>query len=97
MATNDLVLVEVYCTHHDIDTAFINSLHDFGIIEITMKDNNRYLPFDQLKSVEQMVNLHYDLGINIEGLDAISHLLKQIHDLKQRLAETQNKLKLFEE
>ena len=96
METNDLVLVEVYCTHHAIDATFINALHDYGIIEITIKDNNRYLPFDQLKSVEQMMNLHYDLGINMEGLDAISHLLKQIQDLKQQLSVTQNRLKLFE-
>jgi hypothetical protein len=40
--------------------------------------------------------MYYDLDINMEGIDAISHLLKRINHLQQELISTQNKLRLFE-
>jgi len=41
-----------------------------------------------------MMRFHYDLNINIEGIDAITHLLQQIEDLQQELIATKNKLRL---
>ena len=40
--------------------------------------------------------MHYDLKINLEGIDAIYHLLNKIETLQQNLTATQNKLRLFE-
>jgi hypothetical protein len=42
------------------------------------------------------MRLHYDLGINMEGIDVISNLVKQIGELQQELASIKNKLTLFD-
>jgi hypothetical protein len=43
-----------------------------------------------------MIHFHYELNINIEGIDAISNLLKQVNALQQELIATKNRLRLFE-
>lgn len=97
METNNLVLIEQFCACHNIEFSFINSLQEFGLIEIVIVDESKYLPFEHLPKVEKMVRLHYDLNINMEGIDAISGLLKRINDLQHKLISAQNKLRLYEE
>jgi hypothetical protein len=96
METKDLILIEQFCTHHDIEFSFINSLHDFGLIEVIELNDAKYLVNEQLKDVEKMMRFHYELDINMEGIDAISNLLKQIERLQRELITTQNKLRLFD-
>ncbi len=96
METKDLILIEQFCTHHDIEFSFINSLHEFGLIEVVELNDVKYLANEQLRDVEKMIRLHYELDINMEGIDAISNLLKQIDNLQKELITTQNKLRLFD-
>ncbi len=96
METRDLILIENFCTKQEIDFSFINLLQEFGLIEIIIHEDNKYLPQEQLKEVEKMMRLHYDLDINMEGIDVITHLLKRIQHLQDELRLTQNKLKLYE-
>ncbi len=96
METRDLILIEQFCMHHNIEFSFINSLHEFGLIEVIELNDAKYLANEQLKDVEKMMRLHYELDINMEGIDAITNLLKQIDDLQRELIATQNKLRLFE-
>ena len=97
METNNLILIEQFCEHHNIEFSFIDSLHQFGLIEVIIENNNRYLQHEQLKDVEKMMRFHYELDINMEGIDAISNLLKRINNLQGELVTIQNKLRLYEE
>lgn len=96
METRDLILIEHFCANHEIELSFIDSLQTFGLIEVIIQDDNKYLHQEQLKDVEKMMRMHYDLDINLEGIDVISHLLKRIDSLQHELRVTQNRLKLFE-
>lgn len=96
METRDLILIEHFCSNHDIEFSFIDSLHQFGLIEVIVHEDNKYLHQEQLKEVEKMIRMHYELDINMEGIDVISHLLKRIHHLQDELRITQNKLRLYE-
>lgn len=96
METKNLILIEQFCTHHEIEFSFINSLHEFGLIEVVELNDAKYLANEQLRDVEKMMRLHYELDINMEGIDAISNLLKQIDNLQRELIATQNKLRLFD-
>ena len=40
--------------------------------------------------------MYYDLSINIEGIDAIQHLLERIKQLQKEVDILKNKLKLYE-
>ena len=96
METRDLILIEHFCANHDIEFSFIDSLHQFGLIEVIIHDDQKYLHQEQLKEVEKMMRMHYELDINMEGIDVISHLLKRMNSLQKELIETQNKLRLYE-
>ncbi len=96
METRDLILIEHFCANHEIEFSFIDSLHQFGLIEVIIHEDNKYIHQEQLKDVEKMMRMHYELDINMEGIDVISHLLKRMNSLQKELIETHNKLKLYE-
>jgi hypothetical protein len=58
-------------------------LHQFGLIEVIIHDDQKYLHQEQLKEVEKMMRMHYELDINMEGIDVISHLLKRMNSLQK--------------
>jgi ABC-type Fe3+-citrate transport system substrate-binding protein len=96
METRDLILIEHFCANHELEFSFIDSLHQFGLIEVIIHDDQKYLHQEQLKEVEKMMRMHYELDINMEGIDVISHLLKRVNSLQDELRITQNKLRLYE-
>lgn len=96
MEINNLVLVEQLCSNCDVEFSFINSLNDLGLIEIIVLENKEYISNEQLKDVERAIRFHYELNINIEGIDVISNLLTQINDLQQELRIAKNKLTLYD-
>lgn len=95
MENNNLVPTAQFCEFHQIEFSFINSLSDYGLIELISIEEKQYLSFDQLKDLEKMIHLHYDLDINIEGIEAISHLLTRVDDLHQELTNLKNKLAFY--
>lgn len=96
METSNLILIEQFCSNCDVEFSFITSLNDHGIIEIIVLEDKHYISPEQLKNIERAIRFHDELNINMEGIDAIFNLLKQIDDLQQELTSTKNKLKLLD-
>jgi hypothetical protein len=96
METENLVLVEHICLHYKIEFSFIDSLEAYGLINVVIIENSKYLSNEEIREIEKLMRLHYDLGINMEGIDVISNLVKQIGELQQELASIKNKLTLFD-
>ncbi len=96
MENDDLLPVELLCTHYNIEVSFITSLTEFGLLEITTVEETRYLYKTQIKDLEKLIRLHYELDINMEGIDAISHLLRRVDNLHEELTALKNRLRLYE-
>jgi chaperone modulatory protein CbpM len=96
MPLGELIPVKEFCIHHNIELSFIRSLKDYGLIEIIDMEENIFLPADQLSHLEKLVRLHYEMDINIEGIETISYLLERIKDLQQEITMLSNRLKLYE-
>lgn len=96
METENLISVELICTNHNIEYSFIHSLNEYGLIEITTVETTQYIYKEQMKDLEKMIRLHYELDINMEGIDAISHLLQRVDNLHEELTSLKNRLKLYE-
>jgi hypothetical protein len=95
METTNLILVDHFCSNCDVDFSFIKSLNDVGLIDIIVEDDKKYISNEQLKTIERAIHFHYELNINMEGIDAIHNLLDQITDLQEDLRVIKNKLNLF--
>ena len=52
--------------------------------------------FSQLPDVERYSRMYYDLSINIEGIDAIHHLLERMEEMQQEIYSLHNKLRLLD-
>lgn len=97
MQTEGMIILNTFCKHQNIDLTVINALHDSGLIKITISENTLYLPENQLPDLEKMLRLYYDMDINLEGIETITHLLSNIHELQQQIRLLKNKLSIYEQ
>jgi hypothetical protein len=96
MQTEEMIIVNEFCIHHNIDISFINALHESGLIAITHTAEKLYLPQSQLPHLEKMVRLYYEMDINLEGIETITYLLHRINEMQQQIQMLKNKLSLHE-
>src|SRR3954454_21953172 len=96
MQNDDLILAQEFCTHHSIEVSFISSLSQYGLLEITDVQENLYIPTSELQKLEQMMRMHYDMQINIEGIDAITHLLDRVKKMQDEIVQLKSKLSIYE-
>lgn len=86
------ISVEQCCTYYSIEVTFIQSLNDHGLIELTRQDEHYFIGFEQLANLEKYMHMHYDLDINMEGLETIAHLLGKVHALQTEMRTLRNEL-----
>lgn len=91
----DFIIIDEYCYKSRIEPSFIISLEEGGLIEIQVIQGEKYLPVSQLQDLERYIHLHYDLSINIEGIDAIRHILNRMTDLQGEVSRLRNQLKTY--
>lgn len=48
------------------------------------------IDFEQLADIEKYIHLYYDLDINMEGLEAIMHLLNRVQHLQHQIKRLKN-------
>ncbi|MDH6307204.1 chaperone modulatory protein CbpM [Dysgonomonas sp. PFB1-18] len=92
----ELIIIREYCIQSRIEPDFIVQLENEGLIEVTIVNNERYLHISQLSDVEQYARWHYDLSINVEGIDVIRNLLGRIHDMRAEITQLKAQLRLID-
>jgi uncharacterized Fe-S cluster-containing MiaB family protein len=85
-----------FCTYHNIEISFLNSLQEAGLIEITIIEETEYIPENQLNELEKIIRLYYELDINLEGIETVMHLLQRINDMQDEITLLKNRLRLYE-
>jgi hypothetical protein len=96
MNKGNMIPANDFCTFHNIEISFLNSLQEAGLIEITTIDETEYIFENQLNDLEKIVRLHYDLDINLEGIETVIHLLQRINDMQDEITLLKNRLSLYE-
>lgn len=91
------IRITEFCKWYKIERTFIRSLHEHGLVEIVEIDQEEVLTPEQIADVEKMIRLHYDLKINIEGIDAVYNLLNQVSDLQGEVRSLRSRLKKYED
>ena len=96
MQNEGLIPAKEFCSSHNLEVSFIYTLQQYGLLEITTIEETTYLAANELPQAERIARLHSELGINIEGIDAIKHLLTKVEDMQDEIAMLKNRLSLYE-
>ncbi|HSB92403.1 MAG TPA: chaperone modulator CbpM [Flavitalea sp.] len=86
----------VFCTVHNIELSFLYELNEYGLIEIQKDESTTWIPEQDVTSLEKYMRLHFDMDINVEGLHAIAHLLRQLEQMKDEILMLKRKLAVYE-
>jgi hypothetical protein len=96
MQKEDVVPASEFCIHHNIEISFIHSLKEYGLIETIVEQESIFLPVSELARLEKMVRLHFELDINLEGIETITHLLERMEGMQRQILQLNNLLRVYE-
>ncbi|WP_114751018.1 chaperone modulator CbpM [Pleomorphovibrio marinus] len=85
----ELIALDFFCRHCRVEISFVKRLSEFGLVELVEEEDNFFIPSYEIGHLERLSRLHYDIGINTEGLEAIQHLLDKIEQLQTRLKKAE--------
>lgn len=95
MQTEGLIAVSEFCTSHQLEISFIQSLNEYGLIETTTVEQSTFIYDRELPKLEQIARLR-NLDINLEGIEAITHLLQRMEAMHEEIIRLKNKLDLHQ-
>ncbi|MBN9299694.1 MAG: chaperone modulator CbpM [Filimonas sp.] len=87
-----LITTETCCIQYNIEPSFIDALEEFELIHITVQEQQKYIHPDELHDLEKYIHLHYDLNINMEGMDVINHLLHRVKEMQTELIQLRGRM-----
>ncbi len=81
------ITIREYCTYHEpVAPDFIQSLIHSGLIRQAEEESEPAIYFEELSDVERFTRLHYELEINLPGIETIAHLLQRIGALQEEVS-----------
>jgi chaperone modulatory protein CbpM len=96
MTYEQYIAIPDLCRFYQIDMSFLNELDDYGLIEVHIFKEGRYVHKDRVVEVEKIIRLRQELNLNLEGIDTVLNLLQRINHLTTELNQLKNKLHRFE-
>lgn len=81
-------LVQLY----NIEIHFFDELHEYGLLHIIEENNIKYLLYEELPMFEKFANWHYDLEVNIPGLEIIHQMLLKMEALQNENRRLLNRM-----
>ncbi len=97
MNAGNIISCQEFCSFHKIESSFLINLQEYGLIEIQSVEGEDYIDNDILDDVERMLRLHYELEINMPGIEAIGHMLKRVDELQNKMQILENRLREYED
>ena len=96
MQTEQLIQVDTFCTWYHVEIPFMNTLHEYGLIEITTREGKAFISEGDLQHAERLIRLHNDLEVNLQGVEIITYLLDRIKQQQHEITTLQNRLGFYE-
>lgn len=96
MTKDEMVPAKEFCMSHNVEISFLNSLSESGLLETTTIEETVFISHDQLPELEKLVRFHYEMDINLEGIETIHHLLQQLRAMQDEIRAIKNRLNLYE-
>jgi len=96
MVNEELIAIQEFCTSRNVEISFVQSLTESGLLETITIEETAFISGEQLPELDKLVRLHYDMDINLEGIETIYHLLQQMKTMHKELSELKGRLSLYE-
>jgi hypothetical protein len=96
MEKEDLIPANDFCANYNIEISFIRNLHQSGLLDMSVVQGTGYIPAAQIRELEKLVWLHYEMDINLEGIETIQHLLARMQGMQEEMTRLKNRLRLYE-
>ena len=80
---------------YQVEETFLDQLESSGLIEIVIEEDDKYITYDYLQEIEQFVRWHYELEINMEGIEALYHMLQQVQQLQRDVEKLRGELNFY--
>ena len=97
MDTQPLVPLATFCKHEEVEIDFVRSLQERGLIEVLVQDAELCIAPEHLPRLERLARMHYHLDINLEGIEALSHMLERMEHLQEDMRALRERLGLYEQ
>lgn len=97
MKQQHYIPMQTLCTHYNIEIAFMDALHQMGLIHIRVVNHIQCIHRDQIGDLEKIMRLHNELNLNLEAIDVIFNLLEKEQALRRELTALKNRLRLYEQ
>ncbi|MBA2500555.1 MAG: MerR family transcriptional regulator [Chitinophagaceae bacterium] len=97
MPEENYISIQQFCAQNQVDLSFIHLLNERGLMEIIILEEVEFIPANKLPLLEKCMHFHYELEINMEGIEAIQHLLQKVEDLQQEIIILKNRLSFYEQ
>ena len=96
MQNENLIPAALCCKHYNIEWSFIQSLGQYGFIHIVSDEQDQFIELDELQTLEKLIRMHYELDINMQGIEAISFLLERVQNMQSEINYLRSKLNVYE-
>lgn len=96
MEKEQLILVSHYCQQTRTSLEFIDSLQEYGFIQVLLIEEHNYVHPEDIVEIERVNRLQEELGINLEGIDALNHMLQKVNQLEKELKIVRDRLRIYE-
>lgn len=97
MLREELIAAQEFCSSNQVEISFVQSLSEAGLVEVTTVEGTIYINREQLPELEKLARFHYDMDINLEGIEAIYHLLEQIKTMQDEMQALKRRLRIYEQ
>lgn len=96
MEHTNFIAAKDLCTVYGMDYNFIIAIKEAGLLEFKEENQDLFVEENLLENFDKLWRLHYEMEINVEGMETINHLLHQLHLLQIELKSAQAKIQFYE-
>lgn len=86
------IAIEEFCQYHGIEVTVVREFADFGLMQLTVQNNQEFVEGAEVKRLERMLRISRDLGVNKEGIEVILNMRKQLQKLRRERENLQFRL-----
>ncbi len=95
--SNELFAITEYCTVHNIDTSFVYSLQQEGLITIIAQENESFVEEEELHKLEIFTRRRCSAGLHPESMEVVYNMLEKIKQMQEEMNDLRTKPRMFED